>query len=765
MHNSKGGGDEEKTEPKENDKWMENNDHEKDSEMAPKSSRLDELRGRAKQFASNKHHVIVLLLCIFLFILFLIVIILAVQLGTYKCPVSNECRTPECLRTASAVVARSEPSFDPCDDFWSFSCHGWVTKTPLPKNKGTYSITDQLKEKVYSRIRHLIDLVPYDSDPTSAQFKVKTFYASCRDLKEIEVWVPEKIKQTIHDIGGWALIKDSPGGHWKRNDVLKKLQVVYGVSAFFKVLVEADDTDPTRNIIKLVPAGLGLPSPRYYETYDEPYVKAYQLFIKNIVHAMDVELYKATKFAEQVFSYEKRIAEITPRPDTLRNTKDLYSILTVQELDRLSSSISWTDILQSYFPDVVTADTKIAVLSEKYFKDISEIISSTDSSVLNNYYMWRFMHTFAPHSSTKFRLVVNSFKQDFEGITDTYSSFEDNWEYCIDVTSQYLGHAVGALYVQRYFPSSVHDKIHVYLHKLIGALNSVGGSLPWLSGDNAHESAESKIRSLAVLSGHPGFARNRSLDSYYQELQVQADYFQNIKNGVYFLHIKQQDMLRNKAITDYSWTIYPHDVSVDYKYVGNQLVVPAGLFDEPLFDVESPLAVKYGILAAHVANKLAGAFDDKGINYNMYGVLEPWIGNNSLHSFKMKEGCVKKSVSNYSLQGVPVDSDLTIGSLIADIGGVKIAYEAYKRHAQEESSERVLPGMNVNNNQLFFMSYAQSLCQIINPKKLMSSKDSSTHLPEELRVLATLQQMPEFANAFSCSGGSVMNSQKFCRMW
>lgn len=607
--------------------------------------------------------------------------------------------------------------------------------------------------------------MPYDSDPTSALWKVKAFYESCTDLKEIEGWVPGKIRHAINDIGGWALIKNSPGGHWKRNDVLKKLQVIYGVTAFFKILVEADDTQPTRNIIKLVPSGLGLPSPHYYETYNEPYVKAYQQFIKNTVHEMDVELSAVTKFTEQVFNYEKRIAEITPSPDQLRNTKDLYSILTVQQLDRLSSSISWTDILQGYFPEVVTPDTLVAVLSEKYFRGISEIISSTDDSVLNNYYMWRVMHTFSAHSSAKYRLAVNYFKQAWEGTSDVNSNFKENWEFCIDVTNQYLGHAVGAMYVQNYFPPSTHEKIHVYLHKLIGALNTVGNDIPWLIDDNARESAQSKIRSLALLSGHPGFARNRSLDMYYQEFQVIADYFQNLKNGVYFLHLKQQDMLKNKAVTDYSWTIYPHDITTDYKYAGNQLIVPAGLFDAPLFDIGSPLAVQYGVLAAHVANKLAETFDDKGINYDMYGILQPWLGNSSLLSFDSKESCLKQAIANYSLHGVQVAAELTMGSLIADIGGVKIAYEAYKRHAEENNEESELPGMNLNNRQLFFVSYAQSMCQTISSKKLMSSKDASTHLPGELRVLATLQQLPEFSSAFSCSKNSVMNSNKRCRMW
>ncbi|KAF8793431.1 Endothelin-converting enzyme 2 like protein [Argiope bruennichi] len=742
MQNSKGNGEDEKTEPKENDKWMENNDHEKD--LTPKNSRVDEWRGRAKKFASNRYHLIIVLLCILLFILFIIVIVLAVQLGTYSCPVSFECRTAECLGTAAAVVERSDTSLDPCDDFWAYSCNGWKARNSLPKNRGSFSVIDQLKMNTHSKIRHLIDLVPHDSDSAAPERKVRSFYDSCRDLKEIEHWVPTKIKQAIHEIGGWAIINDSPSHLWRRNDVLKMLQVSYGVEPFFKVLVEADDRNPMRNIIK--------------------YVVAYKEFIMNTIQTMDVNLFDARRFAEEVFNYERRIAEIFPTPETLRNTKDLYTVLTLERLDQLSHSISWTEILQMYFPNVVTPDTEVAVLSQDYFNKISEIISSTDDTVLNNYYMWRLMHTFAPYSSSKFRLVANKFKQTFEGTMDLGLRYEDNWEACIEMTSKFLGHAIGAMYVQHYFPQSKFDKIHVYLNKLIGALSEVARHIPWLNDEEMREQAQMKIRSLGLFAGYPNFIRNHTT-AYYKELKVQAEYFQNIKDGVYFLHKKQEEMLKNKALSDYSWTVYPQEASAVYKYTGNQLIVPAGLFDTPLFDPDAPLAVKYGVLAAHVANKLAEVFDDKGINYDAYGTLRQWVSNNSVVSFSNKQSCLKKILSNYTLEGVNAMPELTIGSLIADIGGVKIAYEAYRRHAEEEKEMLELPGLGNNNQQLFFISYAQSLCQIIKPEKLMSLQDSSMQLPEELRVLGTLQQLSEFSSVFSCSRSSPMNSKQLCNVW
>lgn len=768
MHNNKGG-DEEKTEPKENDKWMENNEPDKDSEVTPKNNtKLDALRGRAKQFASNKYHVIIVLLCIILFILFLIVIILAVQLGTYKCVEPNECRTADCLRTASSILERSDISIDPCDDFWAYSCKNWIAHNPIPANRGSYSVTDKLRKEIYNRIRNLIDLVPHDVDSNNIQMKVKTFYDSCRNRQNIERQFPIDLNRAIGEMGGWSLSEYPRDSSWDRQRVLSELHAIYNIPVFFKVVIETDDSNPLRNIIKLKPGGLGLPNRDYYFRPDnDVYVKAYKDFMVDTVKEMGVGLENANNFATEVFNYEKRIAEYTPSEEQLRNTKDLYVTMTIKELDHNPAVIHWTLFFQRYFPDSAFPETRVGILSKKYIEHICNIMASTPDSVLNNYYMWRFMQTFTPLSSTRFRLVANYFKQTFEGVSDLKLGYKDNWESCIDETSKYLGHAIGNMYVTHYFPQESQNEAQTYLHKLAASLTVLSNNIPWLREEQGKSAASSKVRSMFLLSGHPGFVKSSAMDSYYKDLRVTIpDFLRNIKSGVYFLHKKQEEMLKTASLPDYSWTVYSHDIEADYKYAGNQLVVPAGLFENPLFDSKSPLSVRYGVLAAHVANKMAETFDDKGINYDEYGNLTTWLSNDTLSSFAMKTNCLKSSLMTSYLDDVQPNPDLTIGSFIADIGGVKIAYEAYKQHEKEDKELATMPIIGLNNDQSFFVSYAQSLCQSIKPDKLKASRDYNIQLPEELRVRSTLQQLPEFSKAFSCSRhDTTMNSREQCRIW
>lgn len=758
--------DEEKMEPKENDKWMDNNDVDPNRDnVPPQQSRLENLGERAKHFAANKYNLVIALLCVLLFIFFIVVIALAVQLGSYQCPQPNECVTSECLSAASVIAARSDIGIDPCNDFWSYSCRGWLDRNPLPDNRGSFSVRDKLQDNINGRIRHMIDLVPYNADSVSALGKARLFFSTCMDQGEIQYWVHEKLKQAIHELGGWAVVNDPPSNWWKRTDVLKKLHVSYGVPAFFRIIVEADDKTPTRNIIKILPAGLGLPSRKYYSSaQNDPYVRAYKDFIKNIVQELGAKVLDASKFAEDIFHYERRLAEITPDFGELRNTSANYKIMTVDELSRLSTTILWTELLQLYFPGLIEHNTEVAILSENYFSDISRLISSTDNSLLNDYYMWSFVRAYTPHLTYKYTLIANHLKQTFEGVSDLNHPYEEKWEFCAKLTNEHLGHALAYMYVKRYFSKLSYEETVHYVQKIIGALSSEIKDLPWLDDGSSFTAAKEKVETLRPLIGFPPFVKDiNAVNEYYKELKVQADYFQNIKDSVFFNHQRQAQMLKNHNVDSYSWTISPLDVVSDYKYAGNHLVVPAGLMDLPLFDFGAPIAMKYGVLAGHMANKLSKIFDDKGINYEQYGILRPWLSNRSSEVFEEKLNCLKHEIANYSVHGVTVDPDNTVASFMTDIGGVKLAFEAYK--GATKGNEDMLPGVAINSDQLFFLSYAQSLCEAVRPEKLKANRPARKTLPAEMRVVGTLQQLPEFASAFSCPEGSTMNPYHQCHVW
>ena len=205
--------------------------------------------------SSNKNHRIIAILAAVIFILFIILIILTVKLSIRSEPtVEPKCETSDCLRSAATVVAAFNKTFDPCNDFWNFACSGWAAKNPIPENKGSWSVRDDIKDRIEHELRHYIDLISQDVDEADPQFKVKRFYSSCLNVEDIEYNSISTIKYEIQEIGGWSLLSSWSIQSWDRTKVIERLHTKYGVTPYFKVSVGPDDLDPNQPyIIKVRP--------------------------------------------------------------------------------------------------------------------------------------------------------------------------------------------------------------------------------------------------------------------------------------------------------------------------------------------------------------------------------------------------------------------------------------------------------------------------------------------------------------------------------
>jgi len=247
----------EDNEPKENDKLAaeENNeDLPKTNSNSDKRSRFEMIESRFKraksELASNRYHRIILLLGVIIFILLLVVLILSIKLGTKSLPPRpNICETSDCLNAAATVVGAFNKSIDPCNNFWQFACNGWINQNPIPDNRGSWSVRDQIKNNIQHELRHYIDLIPQGIDEGDPQFKVKLFYSSCLNVEDIEYNSISTLKYDIQEIGGWSLLSSWSYQSWDRTKVIERLHTKYGVTPYFKVSVGPDDLDPNQPYI------------------------------------------------------------------------------------------------------------------------------------------------------------------------------------------------------------------------------------------------------------------------------------------------------------------------------------------------------------------------------------------------------------------------------------------------------------------------------------------------------------------------------------
>lgn len=774
----------EDNEPKENDKLAvneENNEDLKkmDSKINGKKSHFERIESGfnayKNELKSHPYQRIILILAILIFILLLLVIILSVKLGKKSLPPKTSiCETSECLTASASVVAALNRTFDPCVDFWKFSCDGWVHKNSIPDNSGSYSVRDEMRNNIDRELRHYIDLIPQGVDEGSADSKVKRFYASCLNVDDIEYSAITTLKYDIQEIGGWSLLSSWSFQNWDKNKVIERLHTKFGVKPYFKVNVGPDDLDPNQPyIIKIEPNGLGLPAKNYYfDAKYEKQVEAYKNFMRELAKLFNAQSIQANQFAESMFNYEKRIAEVSPDAEEYQDPssyiKKRYSI---RELTTIAPSIKWSSLLQSYFPGAqITESTRVLVAFESYFRNISNIISTTDNGAVNDYLMWRFTSTYSPYLSKAFRLIHNEFNRVLNGIDSSkLGSDEHRWEFCIRMTSKLLGQALGSMFIRNKESKRIEQSNaaeSVVFNSIKNTILENKNSFIWAKDEEARELIKRKLQQLTLLISQPKFVLKDDINKYYNEFIVQNSFLLNIQHGVHFINKKNEILLKSRnSVTDYSWKLLPQDVDIAYEYADNKLTVPAGILQFPIYDTSLPLSMQFGSLGFQLTAELMRAFDLTGLQYGppdfRLSTQQTWLSSEAKLDLENRLQCLSSDIQNYYNNMNP---NSTLSQTYSDIGALKFAFETYKKRSEQIGENGQLSGVYLNNDQLFYVSFAQSMCESIRPLKSVLS-EHRTRLPSEMRVMSVLRQSEGFSKTFCCEKSSQMQSEQSCHLW
>ncbi|CAM1327378.1 Uncharacterised protein PB.8426, partial [Pycnogonum litorale] len=312
---------------------------------------------------------------------------------------------------------------------------------------------------------------------------------------------------------------------------LQELQVEYGVTPYFKIDVIPDPKDSIGAIIKISQSGLGVSdASMYFRSLDDPHVQAYRGFIKDLLRLFESSSPNLSKFIDNIYYYEKRIAEVSLSPQ--EEMVSVGSRLTMEELSKVAPGVDWLSLLQNYFNDAsISATTEVIVQSKRYLKDISNIISSSDTETVNNYMIWKLVAHYSKFLSKNFRNVHNTYHQKLSGATHP----KKRWHQCIDEVNEYFGFAISALYIDKYYSSSAKDDMESILKNVIQTVSRQISNLRWMDG-KTKERAQNKVQEISTMIAFPSFIQNyKVLTDYYQPFVVfSTNYFKNILLGTQF---------------------------------------------------------------------------------------------------------------------------------------------------------------------------------------------------------------------------------------
>ncbi|RVE65304.1 hypothetical protein OJAV_G00134660 [Oryzias javanicus] len=653
-------------------------------------------------------------------LLALLVCLLLLGLGFSSDSGRGLCLSEACITVASQIVEAMDRGADPCQDFYQFACGGWMRKNPLPDGRSRWSTFNSIWEQNQALLKHLLENGTFNGS-SEAERKTQSYYLSCLNTQRIEELGATPLTDLITKIGGWNMT--GPGTK----------------TTSWSVGVSTDPKNSNSNVIQVDQSGLFLPSRDYYlnKTANEKVLAAYLDYMVELGMLLGGEKSATLVQMQQILEFETALANITVPQDQRRDEEKIYHKVTIAELQALAPAVDWLEFLTSA---------------------VSELINKTERSLLNNYMMWTLVQKSVATLDQRFE---NAQDRLLESLYGTKKSCTPRWQTCIGNTDDTLGFALGALFVKATFHKLSKEIAEEMINEIRSAFKHALDRLGWMD-EQTKKAAKEKADSIYDMIGFPEFILDPKAGRRYD---VSDDsFFQNMLNFYNFSARVMADQLRKTPNKD-QWSMTPPTVNAYYMPTKNGIVFPAGILQAPFYAHDHPKALNFGGIGVVMGHELTHAFDDQGREYDKEGNLRPWWQNSSVEAFRVRTECMTEQYSRYTVNGEHVNGKQTLGENIADNGGLKAAYHAYQSWIQRNGPENRLPAVNLTNDQLFFVGFAQVWCSVRTPESAHEGLMTDPHSPPRYRVIGTLANSPDFSRHFRCPEGTPMNSGKRCEVW
>ncbi|NNU15087.1 M13 family metallopeptidase [Parvularcula sp. ZS-1/3] len=631
--------------------------------------------------------------------------------------------TPE-LGTFGIETADMKPEVDPGDDFFEYVNGKWLDTFEIPAERSSYSSFTALFERSEERIRKIIEeAAETDAPAGSVEQKIGDYYAAFMDTDAIEA-------------AGLAPIQDELGLYRSaesHEDVaLLMVKPDLGTRTPFGVGVSIDAKQPDRYSVYIGQSGLSMPDREYY--LDEKFADkadAYKEYLVTILSAAGTE--NAEQAAADVFAFEMAIAEIHWTRAERRDRDKTYNKYTLAELEEMASGFPW----QMMMSDLGIADQDYFVVSTpSAIEGAAEVFANTPVETLQNYMVASAVRSYASVLPKEIDDAVFAFfSTELSGVPEQ----RPRWKRGVSAVGGALGEAVGEVYVERYFPPESKAQMEELVANLRVAFSQRLDELDWM-GEETKAEAQAKLEAFTPKIGYP----DKWTD--YSALEVSADSpVANIRENRIFNHEDSFSQLGQPIDKD-EWFMTPQTVNAYYSSTRNEIVFPAAILQAPFFDPNADLAVNYGGIGAVIGHEIGHGFDDQGRKSDGTGALRDWWTEEDKARFQEKADALGAQYATYEpVEGYPLIPNLTMGENIGDLGGMAMAYAAYKL-ATEGQDVPVIDGFT--GDQRFFMAWAQVWKGLYREEALKRQISTGPHSPGMFRVNGIVRNMDAWYDAF-----------------
>ncbi len=646
-------------------------------------------------------------------------------------------------------VDNIDKSVNPCVDFYQYSCGNWLKKAEIPPDQSGWDSFVDLRERNTAIMRGILEKVSSDDparDPINQ--KIGDFYSSCMDEKTVNAKGIEALKPELDRV---AEIKDKAA----LINVIAHDHLI-GTNSFFDFGSSPDLHNAGVEIANLDQSGLTLPDRDYYikDTPDRVEMRKHLLDYATQLFTLDGQsAQQASDSAHIVLRIETALANAEMDRTLRRDPKNRDHKMERDQIRTLAPNL----YLNQYFEAVGSPSfSSLNVRNPEFFQKLNGILDSESLDALKIYASWHLLSLSAPWLSDPFVQANFQYRRKLTGQTE----IQPRWKRCVNATDDALGEALGQRYVELTFGADGKQRMLKMVIALEQALGEDIDGVTWMSPETKKQ-AHIKLAAINNKIGYPDKWRD------YTKLTIaRGDLLGNFLRANDFESKREVNKIE-KPVDRNEWGMTPPTVNAYYNPPLNEIVFPAGILQPPFFDKEMDDAINFGGIGLVIGHELTHGFDDQGRKYDPQGNLRDWWTPEDGKEFERRASCVANEYGGFvAVDDLKLNGKLTLGENTADNGGARISLMAlHKEIAQDPTSKAAQKVDGYTPDQRFFLGFGRVWCQKRHPEYQRMLVSVDPHSPGKYRVNGTVENMPEFEQAWSCKAGQPMVSADACRVW
>jgi putative endopeptidase len=625
-------------------------------------------------------------------------------------------------------------------DFFQYANGGWIKKTPIPASESGWGIGNLVQEEIYNRILKINkDAALAKAAPGSTTQKIGDFWFAGMDTVSIDKKGITPLKKYFTEIDDL-----------KSSQELTRIAAEFhriGVNCFFRESIGQDDKDSETIVYQVNQGGLGLPNREYYFKTDDRTAKireAYKKYVVTTLLQIGMSQTEAEKSMQEIYDLELKLATSSRNLEDLRDPYKNYNKMTLDQLTAKSINFDWKKYTEAFGINKMPADSVI-VGQPEFFERFGKEVKETPLSVWKNYLKLRVIQSFANYLDETTYLNAFNYSKNFSGAT----SPRPRWKRILDSEESSMGELLGQLFAKEYFNEKAKKRYSDLVEAIRNAYVDRINNLSWMSGETKAKALE-KLSKVSKKVGYPDKWKD------FSSLRIdRRSYLDNKINSNLFWHNYNINKL-NKPVDRTEWDMTPQTYNAYYNPSNNEIVLPAGIFAVPgVKDEDLDDAFVYGYAAAStIGHEITHGFDDQGRQYDAKGNLTDWWTKKDGDEFKSRAKAIIDQFNEFMpVDTMHVNGEATQGENIADLGGLLLGLDAFKKTAQFKEG-KLIGGLTPL--QRYFLGYAYGWMYQTKKETLANRLMTDVHAPAKERVNGPVVNVKEFYEAFGIKPGDKM---------